>query len=440
MQYKDELRNFTLTATGDLFITRRLKPYNEPAYLEMWKILQNADIKFTNFEMLVHEFKGYPVAQSGGTYTQIDPLVFEDLEYAGFNLFSMANNHSLDYGIEAMQRTVELFNEKGLINAGTGDNLADARSARYLDLANGRVALIAAASTFAPHGRAGSARPDFIGRPGLNPVRYDKYIEVDEQHFNYVKQLNQHAGLEKQKNLFVKAGWRKPEPEGVCNLGTTKFVKGSNPGLHTVINEQDRSGNLKWIKDAANQADFVVFSLHGHEGNTDDFWKPADFHQPFAHDCINAGADIFVGHGPHYLRGLEIYRGKPIFYSLGNFVFQNETVRKLPHDVYLKQGLSYDATPSEYYNKRSNNDKKGFPSDERFWQTVLPWCRFENGQVVEIKLYPITLGFGKRRTVRGRPMLAHDDEGARILKKMVELSEPFGTKIKIVNNIGIVEL
>ncbi len=45
---------------------------------------------------------------------------------------------------------------------------------------------------------------------------------------------------------------------------------------------------------------------------------------------IDAGADVFVGHGPHVLRGIEIYKGKPIFYSLSNFIFQNETVLRMP--------------------------------------------------------------------------------------------------------------
>ena len=440
MRYNDQLKDFTLTATGDIFITRRLTPYNEPAYLELWSIIKDSDIKFTNFEMLAHEYKGHPVAESGGTYTQVDPIVFDDLKYAGFNLYSLANNHSLDYGTEAMLRTKELFNLHKLVNAGTGRNLAEARSASYLDLNCGRVALIAASSTFASFGRAGHSRIDSIGRPGLNPVRYNNYIEVDEKHFNMVKELEKHTGLKSVKSRYAKMGFMGSEPSDVCTIGKSKFVKGDSPGVHTIINKQDRDGNLKWIKDASYQSDIVIYSLHLHRGSTQDFWKPAEFQQAFAHDCINAGADVFIAHGPHHMRGIEIYKDKPIFHGLGNFIFQNETVLKLPQDVYDGYRLAYDSTPSEYYNKRSKNDQAGFPAHERFWQTILPWCRFKNGRVVEMKLYPITLGFGKKRTVRGRPMLAKDGEGERILQKISELSAYFGTKINIKNNIGIVEL
>ncbi|QOR34351.1 CapA family protein [Clostridium sp. 'deep sea'] len=440
MRYNDQLKKFTLTATGDIFITRRLTPYNEPAYLEMWNILKNSDIKFTNFEMLVHDFNGYPVAESGGTYTQVDSEVFNDLQFAGFNLYSLANNHSLDYGIKAMLHTKQLLKIHKLVNAGTGINLADARSASYLDLNCGRVALIAASSTFASFGRAGHARVDSIGRPGLNPVRFHSYIEVDDKHYNMIKELEKHTGIKSQKQRYFKMGWLKSEPSGVCKLENLKFIKGNNPGIHTIINDQDRAGNIKWIKDASDQADIVVYSLHLHQGDAMNPWKPAEFQLKFAHECINAGADVFIAHGAHYIRGIEIYNNKPIFHGLGNFIFQNETVLKLPQDVYDLNGLGYDATPADYYNKRSNNDQQGFPTQERFWQTVLPWCRFNNGKVVEIKLYPITLGFGKKRTVRGRPMLAKDEEGERILNRIRELSAPFGTKINIINNIGIVEL
>ena len=57
---------------------------------------------------------------------------------------------------------------------------------------------------------------------------------------------------------------------------------------------------------------------------------PAEFIGAFARAMIDAGADLVVGHGPHLLRGLELYKGKPIFYSLGNFIGQNELVAEDP--------------------------------------------------------------------------------------------------------------
>lgn len=439
MQYNDEHRNFTLTATGDLFITRKLSPYTEPEYLQLWDIVRSANIRFTNLEMLIHEFAGHPVAESGGTYTQVDPWLMKELVWSQFNLFSRANNHSLDYSIEAMRRTSELLDKYDFCHAGVGENLSDARSPRYLDLNEGRVALLSASSSFASFGRAGDQRHDMMGRPGLNPIRYTTYFVVNEENLEKLRGVSTDCGIEAMKKMAVSSGYMKQEKEDELNFAGVRFLVGEKPGMYTKINESDRLGNLKWIEDARQQSDFVLYSLHCHEGDVDR-WKPAIFHQPFARDCIDAGADAFVGHGAHFMRGIEIYKNKPIFYSLGNFVFQNETVRKLPADVYEKVGLGSENTPAEYYNKRSQGDQRGFPADAKFWETVLPWCRFENGQLIEMHLYPVTLGYGKRRTVRGRPMLATGQLGERIIETITKLSAPYGTKIQYKDGKGTVIL
>ena len=55
--------------------------------------------------------------------------------------------------------------------------------------------------------------------------------------------------------------------------------------------------------------------------------RPADFCRDFAKLCINAGASAYIGHGPHIWRGIEIYKDKPVFYSLGDFIFQNDFMK-----------------------------------------------------------------------------------------------------------------
>ena len=82
----------------------------------------------------------------------------------------------------------------------------------------------------------------------------------------------------------------------------------------------------------------MIVSLHCHESGANRS-VPADFIPIFAKAVIDAGADVFVGHGPHVLRGIEIYKGKPIFYSLSNFIFQNETVLRMPEDSYEQYSL-----------------------------------------------------------------------------------------------------
>lgn len=439
MLYNDERKDFVLTATGDIFITRKLSPYTEPAYAELWSILKSGDIRFTNLEMLIHEFVGHPVAESGGTYTQTDPAIVQELQWAGFNLLARANNHSLDYSIEGLRRTSELLDQAGLCHAGVGENLTDARSARYLDLDQGRVGFLSASSSFASFGRAGEQRPDSSGRPGLNPVRYRTYCVVSAEQMAALRQISVTIGNEQRKQHAIQNGWGQPDKEGELTLTNTRFAVGDQPGIYTEVEQADLLGNTKWIDDAKRQSDFVAYSMHWHEGGNIPE-EPATFHPGYARACVDAGADAFLGHGPHIMRGIEIYQGKPIFYSLGNFVFQNETVRKLPADVYEKTGLDHYATPADYYDKRSDHDQRGFPSKAKYWESVLPWCRYQDGQLAELKLYPVTLGFGKPRTVRGRPQLAKGELAESILRQMAELSRPFGTEITIQDGIGLITL
>ena len=100
--------------------------------------------------------------------------------------------------------------------------------------------------------------------------------------------------------------------------------------------------------------------------------SPGDFTavQRIAHRMIEEGADLVVGHGPHLLRGIEIHRGKPIFYSLGNFIGQNELVGRLPSDSFDRFRADPVMTPLMVYRQRTGNDTRGFPSDARYWDSI----------------------------------------------------------------------
>jgi poly-gamma-glutamate synthesis protein (capsule biosynthesis protein) len=439
MHYNDEKRNFTLTATGDLFISRKLSPYMEPEYLELWDIVRSGSVRFTNLEQLIHEYYGYPVAESGGTYTQVDPSIIKELFWAGFNLLGRANNHSLDYGVEAMLRTSEILDAHDLCHAGVGRNLAEARSPRYMDLAEGRVSLLSASSTFASHGRAGHQRPDMMGRPGLNPVRFKTWYVVDAESLEKLREISKATGFETRKAAGIASGYLKPDKENELNFAQARFVLGDSPGIYTEVEKNDLEENLKWISDARRQSDFVTYSMHWHESG-ESVMEPAMYHQDYARACVDAGVDALLGHGPHVMRGIEIYKKRPIFYSLGNFVFQNETVYKFPADSYERVGLGHDATPADYYDKRSDHGKKSFPASAKYWESFVPWCRYEGGELVELKLYPVSLGFGKPRTVIGRPVLAKGEMAEKIIAQVAELSKPFGTEIEFKDDIGIVKL
>ena len=99
------------------------------------------------------------------------------------------------------------------------------------------------------------------------------------------------------------------------------------------MNDSDLREILKGIRQGKQNSDFLIATIHAHEP---DNWseEPADFLPKLAHAAIDAGADVFIGHGPHRLRAIEIYQGKPIFYSLGNFFFQVGAQEPVPADLY----------------------------------------------------------------------------------------------------------
>lgn len=431
--------NFTIALTGDSFIASKISGYSEPDFTEVFDIIRAQDLGFTNLEVLLNDYRGIPAAQSGGTYAGAPTALADEIIWAGFHMVARANNHSLDYSYEGMRVTAETLNKRGIAHAGVGENLAEARSPVYHEAPFGRVALLSASSTFAPWGRAGHTRPDFQGRPGLSPLRYQTRFLIAKQHFDAIKQIEESLGLKAVKDKYRKMGWAKPEKEGELSLGDLTFVESDSPGIETKPNPDDVYEITKWIKEARRQADWVLFTLHAHESHLDRT-IPANFVVEFARACIDAGAAMFIGHGPHVLRGIEIYKGRPIFYSLGNFIFQNDLIYKHPQDIYDRFGLPLEATPADMYDKRSNNDTSGFPGDPIYWESVIAITHYRNNKLAKIELVPICLGHRKPRPQRGRPFLARGEKAQKILKDLKRFSEPFGTSLVIQEDKGLITL
>jgi hypothetical protein len=158
----------------------------------------------------------------------------------------------------------------------------------------------------------------------------------------------------------------------------------------------------------------------------------------FAHAMVDAGAHVVTGHGPHVLRGVEIYRDRPIFYSLGDFLFQNETLLRLPYENYATYGLGEDAHVGDFNDARYSNDTRGFPAQREIWEAVIAYPRFAAGSLEGIVLEPISLGFGASRPVRGRPLPADAELGRKIIDDLIARSERFGTTIEWQDGVGVV--
>ncbi len=428
--------NLTLALTGDSILQRRLMSTTDPAATPLFDLIRGADIAFTNLEVVPNDYRGDPALESGGSHFGAPAWVLDDLAEAGFNLFATAHNHALDYSIAGLRHALAAMNARGLTHAGTGENLEEARRPAYHPHPNGTAALLSCSATFAKGQEASAQRPDMPGRPGLNPLRYDTVYEVTAPQLATLRQVADQLGLEKDRQTYIQLGFVfPPEDPKIFPVKDMNFREAETPrrGDHAAPEGHRRHPPLgaRGPRPLRHRRGQRARARAGHRQGT-----PAAFLPIFAHAMIDAGADMVVGHGPHLLRGMELYKGRPIFYSLGNFIGQNELVPRLPADSYDRFRADPDATPGQVYRKRTDNDRRGFPSDPRYWESVVAVCNHADGKLAGVTIHPVTLGLGQAAHARGRPRLATGEEGAKILARFAALSKPFGTEMTIAEGVA----
>lgn len=453
MLYEAERGEFTLALAGDTMLTRKLMPFKEERFLALRKILTECDAVFANLEGTVHTWDEGSPGITQGTFMTTEPSLLDDLKWLGINLVSCANNHAFDYGEDGVLANLKHLQKAGIVHAGTGKNLSEARAPGYLDTPNGRVGLIATTAAFRPWNQAGEQRPDLRGRPGVNPLGFQTTYSVDASAFEQLQRISRELGFEKsteraRKHFYSDKEIPNAQASELSLLGN-RYVTGEGFSIATHANERDLQDNLRWIREARRQSDWLLVSGHCHEfggpslltaGTRADLEEVANFLIKFAHQAIDEGADVFVGHGSHFPMGIEIYKGKPIFYSVGNFVFQNETVGFFPADAYERFDLDLRATPSDFLDARTNGGKKGHPSDPAYWENMFAVCRFVKNKLKEIHIHPIDQGFGRPRPQRGRPLLAEGEVARRVIERVTRLSRRYGTNVANRNGVGVIEL
>ena len=450
MLFEAEKGNILMAITGETLISRGLTMYREERYLKMRELLRSADVTFTNAEVLFHNYED-PPAYWAGTYMRCDPRSIEDLQWLGINIVACANNHAYDFGENGVVTNIRYLDEAGLAHAGTGPDQASATAPTYLDTPNGRVALISATSPAlnASAARAGERRRDMKGRPGANFIGYTSEWVVDAEAFGALRRISENLGWAQQVRRTADDGYSSTLRDSdtlihlmdqtAAEASPARFALGESFGLRTYIDQDDLERNLQRVSDARRMADWVLFTIHNHEyGRT--VQEPADHIKVLAHEVIDAGADVFIGHGPHEDRGIEIYKGKPILYSLGDFICQNDTVALQPHDNMVAQGLGWEATPSDFYDARSANGTRGQVVEPIRWQSAVAMVKFEGKRLSGMKLYPIDLGFGRPRSQQGRPLLAEGQVSAEVLRRFQTLSKPFGVEVAIDGEVGVVRV
>ncbi|GAB3031514.1 CapA family protein [Natronobiforma cellulositropha] len=433
-------------------------------FLDLVEVFRDADVGITHLETVITEYDGenvYPAAEAGGTWMRAPRFIADELAWGGFDAISQASNHALDYSYGGLRSTWDALDDAGVAHAGAGENLGEARSPTYVDTENGRVGLVSMTATFTPWSRAGEARSDMRGRPGVNPVRL--YYEVDAETLESIKTLAKQFGW-----------WITKEGEEILinrhGLHNTvqRYVENEDvDGAEMTLNANDVAGNLRAVADADNRADVAIAHLHTHEFAPDgDMTVPPACIVEFAHQCADEGADVVVCQGSHApMRGIELYEGVPIFYDPGDFFFQSDSVERLPAEFYYQHHHDLDthpleATPSEGFAARGlvypwgepasdATESASFGTEETLLHPsegmfvgpgcTVPVCTFGEDGVERIEIYPATW-LSSPESYVGIPKRATGEQATEILTYLDDLSSAFGTSIDIEGEVGVVSL
>ena len=423
-----EGRKLTIVSAGDAFMVQRFPSgYSVAPQMKAW--IASGDARLVNFETVVNDGTCRPAAWSGGTWSSMNPSVLPDFLAFGFNGCGCANNHSLDFGLDALFMTMRTLRENGMPFAGIGENLQDATRAAFVDTPNGRVAFLSVSAAFHPDAMAGWKTSRSPGRPGLNGLRWKETYLVTERQMKYVREIASETGINGNRELDIRTGFTPPDAPGTFQMGKLAFKVAEKAGRTSSCNTNDLKRITDAIRAAKQNADVVVVLPHSHTMRYKDVGEPAPYFEEFCRAAVDAGADAVFGGGTHQLKGIEFHNGKPIFYSLGDFVFQNNVVPIAPPDFCEQYGVPVDSDAKTAFNARSKNGKVGLHTDRANFLSVIPKIEVSGGKVVRVTMLPIELHFGHDWSVNGLPRPADAQASADIEKVLSDLSAEFGTKI-----------
>ena len=250
-----------LVATGDLVLD---EPGPERYLAGIARHTRTADVAIGHVEV-PHTLRGAELEGDVPAHPA-DPEHLAALADAGFDVVTLAGNHVADRGAEGIEDTIEGLRTRGIATCGAGATLQQARSAAIVERAGWKVAVLSyncvgPESCWATQTRAGCAYVRIATIDGSPVAPAAELVAVDAASL---------AAM--QEDVAV----------------------------------------------ARRDADLVVVALH--KGIVHVPARLAAYERPVAHGAIDAGADLVISHHAHILRGIEMYRGRPIYHGLGNGV------------------------------------------------------------------------------------------------------------------------
>jgi poly-gamma-glutamate synthesis protein (capsule biosynthesis protein) len=429
---------FTAAVGGDLLIARPLMPTRarDPGFAQVVELLRGADVTFGNMELCLVDaatFKGIAMPPSDDfVLLAAAPAVARDLATMGFDLVGRANNHALDWGVEGLRSTSAALDAAGIVHAGTGENLGLARRATFYNGPKARVGLVSIASTFDAHSTAQDGTDGAPVRPGLSPLRVTASYSLPPASYARLAAIRD--------ELYPKAKGDKD-----LKLFGARFSHGEQLAVHYQMDPSDVAALLRAVRGGKQTSDFLIAAIHSHEpGNsaepvatTDQLDHPAEFVATLARAAIDAGADLWVTTGIHHVAGIEIYKGRPILYGMGDLFWAAGLESPQPADT---MRLTRDSLAAAFrHPERASLHDLLTAGDEGYFANPFPYESFvatttfgADGRLAELRLYPVELGYTRRTSETGAPRPAPPVTARAILERVVAQSRPFGTRIDIV--------
>lgn len=430
-----------ITATGDALLIQGFPEDGYEGFDEVRNFIMRGDARVGNLETTVTDWDTYPSAYSGGTWLSCEPRVLDHYLRLGINFISLGNNHGMDMGPDGLLETIEHVKRRGVAFAGAGADLYKASEPAYRTFASGRAAMISITASFNDAARAGYTTRTLKGRPGINPLRKKFYISITPEHFNVLSEIIKNTRINGSREICIRDGFYPKFPEGTLRIGDYTFIRTENGREEkcTRCNKHDLERTAVSLKDASYIADYRIVYSHNHVIKGDDMGEPDDAEFDFAHFCIDNGADAFIGTGVHEFQPIEIYKGRPIFHSLGNFCFQSNMLTYQPYDQFEKFGYPPTMTDIQIMADKNKDWTIGLHTKKECFRTCIPYLEYDRNRLVKAEILPVDLGFEKDRTFKGIPYRANEKQTKEIYERLASLSEPFGTKL-VLRQDGIIEI
>jgi poly-gamma-glutamate capsule biosynthesis protein CapA/YwtB (metallophosphatase superfamily) len=298
-----------------------------------------------------------------------NPEVLAALVDSGFHVVSLAGNHLMDAGVSGIEDTISWLDEHRLAHVGAGLNLEEARRPVILERNGTRFGFLDYNCVGPKETWAAPARP------GNAYLKIITYYELD------------HA-----------------TPGGPPNIYTWAETETSNAML-------DDIGKLRPL------CDILVISFHKGLGHTP--IKLAGYEQQISYAAIDAGADIIVGHHGHILKGVEFYKGKPIFHSLCNFVAWVPSLAAKPG----QDTQSWEVRRKELFGFEPDPAYPTYPFHPDAIYTIIAKCSIKAGTLAHTSYLPCIVN------KQGQPeIVKNDSQGERVFNYMKKITE--GARLK----------